>query len=660
MALIALVIGLVAIWSNPNRLINRVFFSFSVHVAAWLWFLHTAISSPPGSPQGFFWLHVTNAAGAAIPFHLWLVKEAVAGEQPFRNILVRSLPWLAPTLSLMAVVFTPWFIPKNSSPEHRLYGLGYYYYIVGILVIAVLLLRETVQQMRRHVGVRRAELQILLMGGTAALATTVGIMAAKALLGGAAWLGQLRPIGVIVFYACTVIAITTHRLFDARQLLLLGLQKFLLVGIVAAEMGILYLGAEYLMPAYPAIFFATGISLWTASQLSTWLNRRLQFYPEASAARAEAFKVTQAGLPAERVAEAAATILKGWGKSDLALVWFGPPGALRSTGLPDAEETAAIETLRSLAWATPERLNRLKPSQKLAQLTRFLAAQQLGVAVLVEGPTLQVLAGVGVSASRRPYTYPQVTLLMELVTIFEGAFERASLSAKAQHAEQLATVGLLGASLAHEIRNPLVTIKTFVQLLPTRHQDPVFREKFFRLMSAEVDRIDRLTEQLLDLASPHSYIGQMVALHPILKTSLELVAPKAADKHVKFEFDLQAEPDQAFTDPSAIKQVLLNLCFNAIQAMEKQETERWVRISTRRTASALELAVADNGPGIPQEMHARLFQPFQSTKSTGFGLGLAICRDILTGLGGDIHVDPPVSGQGATFRVTFPCQPLLF
>ena len=81
---------------------------------------------------------------------------------------------------------------------------------------------------------------------------------------------------------------------------------------------------------------------------------------------------------------------------------------------------------------------------------------------------------------------------------------------KVQHAEQLATVGLLGASLAHEIRNPLVTIKTFVHLLPQHHQDPVFRDKFFKLIGDEVNRIDRLTEQLLDLASPRAYAAELI------------------------------------------------------------------------------------------------------------------------------------------------------
>jgi signal transduction histidine kinase len=241
----------------------------------------------------------------------------------------------------------------------------------------------------------------------------------------------------------------------------------------------------------------------------------------------------------------------------------------------------------------------------------------------------------------------------------ESALERAHFSAKAQHTEQLATVGLLGASLAHEIRNPLVSIKTFVQLLPTHYQDPAFRNKFFRLIGDEVTRIDQLTDQLLDLAAPRAYSAQMIELHPLLRSSMDLVAAKAAHRQVQLLTDFQASPDSAFTDPSAAKQVMLNLCFNAIQAVEAcSSDERWVKIATRRLEAGIEMAMSDSGPGIAPEILPRLFQPFQTTKSSGFGLGLAICRDILANLHANITVDPPEPGRGATFRVTFPCQPL--
>jgi C4-dicarboxylate-specific signal transduction histidine kinase len=150
----------------------------------------------------------------------------------------------------------------------------------------------------------------------------------------------------------------------------------------------------------------------------------------------------------------------------------------------------------------------------------------------------------------------------------------------------------------------------------------------------------------------------MIDLHRVLQASLELVAAKAADRHIRIITDLQASPDTVFTDATAAKQVLLNLCFNAIQAVEHREDERWIRVATRNLRGAVEVLVEDSGPGIAAEILPRLFQPFQSTKSTGFGLGLAICSDILAGLKATIVVDPPAAGRGATFRVIFPCQAL--
>jgi signal transduction histidine kinase len=250
-----------------------------------------------------------------------------------------------------------------------------------------------------------------------------------------------------------------------------------------------------------------------------------------------------------------------------------------------------------------------------------------------------------------------VVELGELVSMVEGFLARTMLAGKAQHSERLATVGLLGASVAHEIRNPLVSIKTFVQLFPTHYQDEHFRNRFSGLIVSEVARIERLTEQLLDLASPRKYLLKPTSLHEVVRASRDLIFSKAEDKRVELLSDLLATPDVVLIDGNAAKQVILNLCFNSIQAQENQERPRWIRITTRNVARGIELTVADNGSGISAEIRPRLFEAFQTTKSSGFGLGLAICSDILSSLGSSIRVDPFVSGQGATFRVVFPCPP---
>jgi signal transduction histidine kinase len=286
-----------------------------------------------------------------------------------------------------------------------------------------------------------------------------------------------------------------------------------------------------------------------------------------------------------------------------------------------------------------------------------LTEHQFAAIVTNAGPTISFAIGFGPPRTQKPFTHPEITQLLDVVGTIETSLSRARYLKQTQQSEQLATVGLLGASIAHEIRNPLVSIKTFVQLLPDHYQEAVFRDKFFRLIGDEVGRIDRLTEQLLDLSAPRALVARTVEVHAVLRSCVDLVAAKAGDKGVRLISNFQASPDVVHTDPDALKQVILNLSFNAIQSLEQTAGERWIRIETAKLDDSLEVAVIDSGPGISQEVWSRLFQPFQTTKSSGFGLGLAICKDILSSLHASITADPPVTGCGATFRIILPCPP---
>jgi signal transduction histidine kinase len=606
-----------------------------------------------------FWLRATVSVSALVPIHFWIIKDSIVSEPPrtFYERLRRILVWLSISLILAAIPFTEFFLPSISSATNRIKGPGYYIFIVTALGLYAYLFVDAFRSIRRLSGASRLELQVWLVGGCTMTTTIVGLMAANAFTHDPRLI-RLQPIVVFLFYAGTAYAITTYRILDARQIILVLLEKVLLVLGVA---GVAYLLDSLIVTVLAdpfAFLVTTAIALWSASALGRWLDRQFHFYPEDIQARQAAFAVAQREPQIADLEKAFKEILSGWGQTDHALILCGSRTLTDRAGNELDSGSPVVRTARQIGWATPERLNRERPTVDRAALQSFLDEHRLGVVVCAEGPALTALVGVGVTASRRPFTYPQVTQLAEMASIIEAAMERAHFSAKAQHTEQLATVGLLGASLAHEIRNPLVTIKTFVQLLPKHHQDAAFRDKFFRLIGDEVSRIDQLTEQLLDLASPRTYEAKLIELHPVLTASLDLVAAKAAHKNVRFLTDFNASPDQAFTDASAAKQVMLNLCFNAIQAAESHDTsDRWVRIATRNTEHGIEMAVADSGQGIAPEIRPKLFQPFQTTKSTGFGLGLAICSDILSNLNASITVDPPVPGSGATFRVTFPCQP---
>lgn len=658
-SILVAVVGLLIFWSNPVRSVNRAVGFCSLNIAVWLacWHL-TATFARIGN--GLFWYKLTCTIGALAPISFGLVKESIVVST---NISVgkwigRNIAWLIGPLLIAALPFTDYFIPPSSTDAQRQYGWGYHAYFWALPGLYGFLLFDSLGNLRKLSGGRRLEIQVWLLGGCVLAGAIYALIGLSALTHDPLY-RRLQPLAVLLFYAATAYAITTHRIFDARQILLVGLEKGLLVvSVSAVAFGLERLFTFVLAEPF-ALVATTGFTLWFAAVLNARLDRIFDFYPQATAVRQAVFSAAKKESRVDALEASFLSILKGWGQSDHAVILSGGHDSLRGNGLELPGECEQIAVLRQLRWVTPERLMREKATPKRAMVDRFLKDNRLGAVVLSNGPSLTVVVGVGVAVSRRPFTYPQMTQLMEVASIMESALERAHFSAKAQHAEQLATVGLLGASLAHEIRNPLVTIKTFVQLLPKHHQDPIFRQKFFKLIGDEVSRIDQLTEQLLDLASPRTYVAEMVELHPVLRASLDLVAAKASDKKIQFLTELHAQPDIAFTDASAAKQVMLNLCFNAIQAVEahKDAAERWVRIVTRNVASGIEMVVADSGPGIAAEIRPRLFQPFQTTKSSGFGLGLAICSDILANLNATISVDPSELGRGATFRVIFPCQP---
>lgn len=655
-AFLGVLIGGLILWSNPARTVNRVTFTCSLHIAVWLLCRYLAVTS---SSDGLRWLKWTCAISATVPFHFWMVKECIAQERVVFDLswLRRSWGWMLFSILTSAVVFTEYFIPSYSTANQRVFGWGYYGFIGGVYAAYLYLFYDAYLETKRLVGGRRLEVQVWLGGGCAMGSTILTLMALNALTKDPVYL-RPQALVVLIFFTGTAVAITINKIFDARQIIRLCIEKTALVVLVAGVAVALEIGFGFFLPPTIGFLATTAAALWFSVKLNEFLNRVFQFYPEATAARQATYLAAQQESKIDRLESAFLSVLRGWGQTENAVIISEIKEMLGSDDSALDKAGPLLAAMRELRWVTPERLARERTTTGRDALVQFIQEKRLGVLILEKGPGFSILIGVGVGASRRPYTYPQVTQLLELAAIMESALERAHFSTKVQRSEQLATVGLLGASLAHEIRNPLVSIKTFVQLLPSHYEDARFRDKFFKLIGEEVGRIDQLTQQLLDISSPRTYESKMIELHPLIRGTLELVTAKAGYRQARFITDLGANPGEVFTDASAAKQVFLNLCFNAIQAVELQPSDdRWIRVSTRNREGGIELIVSDSGPGIAPELRAKLFQPFQTTKSSGFGLGLAICSDILSHIKARISVDPHEFGYGATFRVFFPCQP---
>ena len=235
-----------------------------------------------------------------------------------------------------------------------------------------------------------------------------------------------------------------------------------------------------------------------------------------------------------------------------------------------------------------------------------------------------------------------------------------------RRSDRLASLGTLSAGMAHEIKNPLVSIKTFAQLLPERYQDSDFRQTFSNLIGHEIDRIDSLVNQLLRFARPAKPQLEPMHVHQILEKSLLLVGHRLYQKDIKLTRSWEANVDTIRADADQLEQVFLNFFLNAMDAMKNggelsiatqiRSDAEWVSPLTQsngETREILRVTIRDNGEGIRAEDIPHVFDPFFTTKDYGTGLGLSVVHGIVQEHGGQIEVESELH-KGTAFHILFP------
>ena len=221
-------------------------------------------------------------------------------------------------------------------------------------------------------------------------------------------------------------------------------------------------------------------------------------------------------------------------------------------------------------------------------------------------------------------------------------------------AGRLSAIGTLAAGVAHEIRNPLVSIQTFFQLAPSRLDDEEFMTSFLSLAEHEVQRISDLISELLMFAKSPSPAVREVDLNEIVERVITLLSPQAHSGRITLVKKAGLGLPPVLGDGDQLMQVCLNLCLNAIQATpENGQVIVETRENQHEGEATCEILVVDSGEGIPVGIRESIFDPFFTTKDKGSGLGLAICHQIVVESGGFMTVES-VEGHGSTFHVSLP------
>ncbi len=227
---------------------------------------------------------------------------------------------------------------------------------------------------------------------------------------------------------------------------------------------------------------------------------------------------------------------------------------------------------------------------------------------------------------------------MGYVFIFRDLTYVRRLKQEVERSRRLAALGRLAAGVAHEIRNPLSSIKGFATYFKERFENNPLDRETAKIMIQEVERLDRVIGQLLEFARPSQLRTKPVWLAGLIQHSLKLIETDARTRGVEVKAKIASDLPEIELDADRMSQVLLNLYLNSIQAMDEGGTME-VEASRDETKKYTKITISDNGKGIDPKDKERIFDPYFTTKPDGTGLGLAIVHKIMEAHRGDIEVE---------------------
>jgi len=277
---------------------------------------------------------------------------------------------------------------------------------------------------------------------------------------------------------------------------------------------------------------------------------------------------------------------------------------------------------------------------------RFTASRNdLKEVTVIQDNGMEVVIEVGIAELRN-----HIGIIMGNVIVFTDHTEKVELERQLARAARLSELGEMAAGIAHEIRNPLHSIKGTAEIICEDFKASDRKHSITMIMINEIDRLNNLVTDFLTFARPKEPTIIKVDLYDLILRTLEIVKFKSGKSDKIIEFVTNDNIPACYVDPEQIKQVFINIVFNALEAVYNNGI---VKINIREDSTYVIVDVIDNGTGITEECIEKIFTPFFSNKDSGVGLGLSISQKLIESNNGKISVENNVNG-GCCFSIYLP------
>jgi signal transduction histidine kinase len=600
----------------------------------------------------------------------------------FRLVILSMAPILFLCLSFTnQIVSSLGTGPKmfNYGPFHILFSV----YLIGYILTALIFLIKTY---RETVGIERLQVKYCLLGmlSSSALGILTNLLLTMSGVSKFNWLG---PTFTVIMVGFTTYSIVQHRLMDINVVLKKGTTYILLIfllfvpslllillfqKLVYGHIHYLFSGFVFSLLLLVAVLF-NRIKPQTEKAVEQFLFKDKYDYRETLGRFSKAM-VTILDLQSlsKRIIE---TITQTMGVEKASLFLLNEEKG--SYALFESKNIKMTASTSELSKDDPllhylqkigeiiirEELAKGTNISELNEVTKKMSFLEAEVSIpFISRGQLIGMINLGYKFNKDIYSHEDIELLSTLANQTAIAIENARLyedlkrsKSYIRRADRLASLGTLTAGLAHEIRNPLVAIKTLTQLLPERLDDEEFRTQFLQIASGEVDRISSLVTELLDFARPSDPKLELEDINTILDGMILLVSTETKKKQINIIKNYTSDLPPIQVDREQIKQVFLNVLLNAIEATSENGK---ITVKTRTFTKPggepyAQIEFTDTGCGIPEEYLEDIFNPFFTTKSTGSGLGLSISNQIIQDHRGYIDVESQLD-KGSSFFINLP------
>jgi len=679
-AVTSFLVGLFVFLRDKTRTVNRIYFLFNLVISGWS-FGFAMMFNASSKTMGLFWARFLNVGAILIPvlFLHFCISFLKLQEKKKKSLITVYLA----TSVILGLNFTNLHIqdvaPKLFFQYYSVPGKLYPLYLCMFFYCIIYTFYLLFKEYKGSFGLKQNQLRYVLIasiigfgGGSTVFLPMFNI--------------QVPPLGYLFVSLYSVIvcyAIIKHRLMDINIIVKKGTINFLFMTLIfLPSLGIgiffekLILGFINIpLTLVISLLFLVGIYLSpkVKPQVEEVVDRVIfkDKYRYQKTLR-EFSKVMVSILDLQRLSqkiidtltkdveiEGASLFLldeqKGW-YYPVAYVGAGCDELKKFTLTKDNPFYRRLKKRKDIIIK-----EELHQSEKVYAETMEKMCAEISVPLLLKDELVGVL-NLNHKSTRDMYNREDIDLLKTLANQATIAIENAKMydalkktKVRMQRADRLASLGTLTAGLAHEIRNPLVAVKTFLQLLPEKFDDEEFRNYFLTVASGEVERISSLITELLDFSRPSEPQLREENINEILEKMITLITTETKKKNLKITKQLAENLPFIQVDKDQIKQVFLNILLNAVQATPENGEIMVVSRSFTKSPEEtfLQVEIRDTGSGIlPQELEY-IFTPFYTTKSQGSGLGLSITHQIVEEHHGYIEVESQL-GRGTAFTVNLP------